>query len=97
MLLFMLFSWLCFYSYYSQDDFREGWCSIYFVPFRRRYRRILIWLGSNRRVSFKRLKISFCHVIKNITLFFFFEFNVDVRTSLCAPRLIPWALKLTTM
>jgi hypothetical protein len=29
--------------------------------------------------------------------FFIIIINMDVRTSLRAPRLIPWALKLTTM
>ena len=31
------------------------------------------------------------------SFFFFFYFNVGVRTSLRVPRLIPRALKLTTM
>jgi len=35
---------------------------------------------------------------KNVELkILFFLFNVDVRTNLRVPRLIPWALKLTTM
>ena len=34
---------------------------------------------------------------RKIVFFFFFKFNVGVRVSLRAPRLIPRALKLTTM
>jgi hypothetical protein len=41
--------------------------------------------------------LSFIVLIALSFFFFFFLFNVDVRVSMRAPRLIPWTLKLMTI